>query len=126
MPSENKELTNKRILIVDDEEFILFLLQEELEEEGFVIDTALNGEICLEKIENFIYDLVILDINMPIMDGIDVLEKIKRKNDIPVIMHSAYIEDKGDYRLWAADAYCNKSVNLEELFSYIDKFTQQP
>jgi DNA-binding response OmpR family regulator len=118
----------KRILVVDDEEGIHFLLREELELEGFFVDTALNGEIALRKFKTIIYDLVILDINMPYVGGIEVLRQIKMVMDIkaPVILHSAYPEDKEDFSVGLADAYVNKSANLEELFNSIYKLIGKP
>ncbi|MBK8636185.1 MAG: response regulator transcription factor [Saprospiraceae bacterium] len=66
-----------RILIVDDEEDILELLKYNLQREGYAIDTALDGVSALQKIQEFKPHLVILDIMMPGMDGIEVCEKIR-------------------------------------------------
>jgi DNA-binding response OmpR family regulator len=66
-----------RILIVDDEEDILELLKYNLQREGYLIDTALDGVSALQKIQEFKPHLVILDIMMPGMDGIEVCEKIR-------------------------------------------------
>lgn len=128
MSCKDNELSDKRILIVDDEEVILFLLQEELEEEGFIsIDTALTGEECLKKLEKMHYDIVILDINMPYMNGVEVLRQIKMvmKMKVPVALHSAYPKYKADfekdYNMLPPDGYIVKSANTEELFNFIFK-----
>ncbi len=80
-----------RILLVDDEEHIRLLFKEELEEEGYVIDLASNGFEALEKLKEQRFDLVVLDIKMPGMDGIQTLNEIKKiDKDQHVILCSAY------------------------------------
>ena len=106
----------KKILLVDDEESIHLLYREELEEEGYEVHSALSGEEALEKINIISPDLVILDINMPGMNGIDVLRRLKEINQkLPVILSSAYQEFKQDLASWASDDYIVKSSNLDEL-----------
>ena len=112
----------KKILVVDDEESIRFLYQEELEEEGFAVEVAKNGEEALEKLPRFKPDLVTLDIKMPGMDGIEALKKIREiERKIPIIMCSAYGEYKQDLTTWASDAYIVKCADLTELKSTIRK-----
>ncbi|MEA1933677.1 MAG: response regulator [Thermodesulfobacteriota bacterium] len=106
----------KKILIIDDEDSIHLLYSEEFEEEGYEVYGALSGEDALDKLNDISPDLVILDINMPGMDGIEVLRKIKEINpDLPVILSSAYQEFKQDLASWASDDYIVKSANLDEL-----------
>jgi DNA-binding response OmpR family regulator len=106
----------KKILVVDDEEGIRLLYQEELDMEGFAVETAKNGEQALEKFKAAPPDLVILDINMPGMNGIEVLRQMKEQNAaLPVILSSAYPEYKQDLGAWASDEYIVKSANLDEL-----------
>ena len=106
----------KKILLVDDEQGIHLLYREELEEEGFEVHSALTGEEALEKMPIIAPDLVILDINMPGMNGIEVLRQIKEGNPkLPVILSSAYHEYKQDLGAWASDDYIVKSADLEEL-----------
>lgn len=112
----------KKILLVDDEESIHLLYREELEEEGYVVHSALSGEEALEKLSIILPDLVILDINMPGMNGIDVLRRMKELNqNLPVILSSAYQEFKQDLASWASDDYIVKSSNLDELKSAVRK-----
>ena len=68
----------KKILVVDDEESIRFLYKEELEEEGYVVECAGNGEEALEKLFVFKPDLISLDIKMPGMDGLEALKRMCR------------------------------------------------
>ena len=106
----------KRILIVDDEENIRFLYKEELEDEGFSVDLAKNGEEALEKVDQFQPDLITLDIKMPGLNGLEVLKRIReKKRNLPIILCSAYGEYKQDLTTWASDAYVVKCADLTEL-----------
>jgi two-component system, response regulator, stage 0 sporulation protein F len=112
----------KKILLVDDEESIHLLYREELEEDGYEVYSALSGEEALEKLSIISPDLVILDINMPGINGIDVLRRMKEIHPhLPVILCSAYQEFKQDLASWASDAYIVKSANLEELKAAVHK-----
>jgi two-component system, response regulator, stage 0 sporulation protein F len=105
-----------RILLVDDEENIRFLFREELEEEGYQIDLASNGFEAIEKVKSSKFDLVVMDIKMPGMDGIQALNEIKNiDKDLPVILCSAYGEFKQDFSSWISDAYVVKSADTTEL-----------
>jgi len=105
-----------RLLVVDDEENIRFLFKEELEEEGYSVDVASNGLEALAKIKQSVFDLVILDIKMPGMNGIEALNEIKNMNkNLPVILCSAYGEFKQDFSSWASDGYVVKSADTKEL-----------
>ncbi|MFW8600569.1 response regulator [Desulfobacterota bacterium M19] len=106
----------KNILLVDDEESIHLLYSDELEEEGYKVYSAYSGEEALEKLRELNADLVILDINMPGMNGLETLRQIKELNPaLPVILCSAYEEFKQDISSWASDEYLVKSANLDNL-----------
>ncbi|HNT43080.1 MAG TPA: response regulator [Syntrophorhabdaceae bacterium] len=105
-----------RVLVVDDEENIRLLFKEELEEEDYDVETASNGMEALEKIKGAPFDVVVLDIKMPVMDGIQTLNAIKNINkDQPVILCSAYGEFKQDLSSWVSDGYVVKSADTREL-----------
>jgi CheY-like chemotaxis protein len=104
------------LLIVDDETHQRMLYQEELSEEGYQIILASNGKEALEKVLEVTPDLVVLDIRMPVMDGLEALGKIiGKERNIPVIIHSAYSSYKEDFMSWAADDFVVKSADLTEL-----------
>ena len=97
-------MKNLRVLVVDDEENIRLLFKEELEDEGYTVEIASNGFEALEKLKNANFDIVVMDIKMPGMDGIQTLNAIKNINkDQPVILCSAYGEFKQDFSSWVSD-----------------------
>ena len=112
----------KRILVADDEEGIRILYKEELEDDGYEVRLAANGKEALELLAAFVPDLVILDIKMPDINGLDILQEIRKKyRNLPVILSSAYPEYKQDLSTWASDAYVVKSSNLENLKAAVKK-----
>ena len=106
----------KTILVVDDDEAIRTLLQEELEDEGYKVLIATNARDALKMVAAEPLDLVILDIRMPGMDGLEALPRILGiKEGLPVIMNTAYTQYQDSFMSWAADAYVVKSSDLTEL-----------
>lgn len=81
------------LLIVDDEERIRRLLKMYLEREGYQIDEAEDGETALEKARGFDYDLILLDLMLPGMDGLEVCEQLRETKATPVIMLTAKGEE---------------------------------
>lgn len=105
-----------KILVVDDEEGIRALYREELRDEGFIVQSAANGEEALAALDSFGPDLIILDIKLPDMSGLTLMQHIRaRFRDLPIILSSAYPEYRQDIESWASDAYVVKSSNLETL-----------
>ena len=112
----------KKILLVDDEEGIQMLYREELEDEGYEVISAYTGEEGLQKFKDESPDLVILDIQMPGMNGIETLRQMKMHNpDLPVILSTAYNEYKQDLSTWASDEYVVKSSDITELKEAVRK-----
>ncbi len=107
-----------RILVVDDEKNIRILFRDELEEAGYIVELAESGAEALQKIAASPPDLVILDIRMADMTGIEVLHAIREKHpDLPVIMCTAVRGLKDDFTIWDAEvfAYLTKPVDLDDL-----------
>ncbi len=111
----------KRIFIVEDERRIARFLQIELEHEGFETATESNGKRAFERIIQENYDLVLLDIMLPEMDGITICQKVRELSDIPIIMLTAKddIEDKVNGLDVGADDYMTKPFAVPELLARI-------
>lgn len=106
----------KNLLVIDDDRNIRELLSLEFGDMGYSVFTAENGFDGIQMLKDKSIDLVILDIKMPGMDGIEALEKIMSiRKELPVVIHSAYSHYKENYLTWSAVAYVVKSGNLNEL-----------
>ena len=106
----------KKILLVEDDESQRILYQDELAEAGYEVILAANGREALKKLETAKPDLIILDIVMPVMDGMETLGRIIREHrDVPIILNTAYSSYRDDFMSWGADAYVVKSADLSEL-----------
>jgi len=108
----------KHILLVDDEDNILVLFEDELTEAGYRVTTAGSGPEALRLLEQDVPDLVILDIRMPGMHGVEVLEKIREKHeDLPIIMCTALQGMRDDFTVVESkvSGYLTKPVDLDEL-----------
>lgn len=109
-----------RILVVDDEENIRLLYKEEMTEEGYEVETASDGEDALAKIRARRPDLVVLDIRMPGMDGLECLSKIREIDMmLPVVIATAYGSFRQDFASWPSDSYVTKSSDLAHLKSEV-------
>jgi DNA-binding response OmpR family regulator len=114
-----------KILIVDDDPNILRLYKEELEEEGYTIVTASNGQEAIERFDQEDPDLVTLDILLPDIDGIKLLRQMKEKKPrLPIIMSTAY-DYRDDFAVWASEAYIVKSSDMTELKATIKKLIER-
>ena len=107
-----------RILIVDDEEEVLVLLSKELRDRDYEVDTALSGEEALEKIKENRPHLMLLDIRMPGMDGVETLKKAREIDPrLAVVMVTAVAEEdiaKDAIKMGAHD-YITKPIDLNYL-----------
>lgn len=110
-----------RILIIEDEKQIVRFLELELKYEGYLIDIAYDGREGLNKALMNNYDLVILDIMLPLLNGIEVLRRIRQVSDLPIIMLTAKddITDKVMGLDVGADDYITKPFAIEELLARI-------
>ncbi|CUT02332.1 sigma-54-dependent transcriptional regulator [Candidatus Chrysopegis kryptomonas] len=113
-----------RVLVVDDEEALRYLLSTELAAEGYEVETAGDGDEAIETIKQKDYDVVLLDIKMPRVDGFEVLKFIKQnKPEIKVIMLTAYADVKNAIealKLGASD-FVSKPYDLEDILTSINR-----
>lgn len=104
------------ILVVEDDKNQRLLYEQELKLDGYEVVTASDGKEALEKAQEQLPDIIIMDINIPKMDGIETMGRILSKNkEIPIIINTAYSNYKDNFMSWAADAYIVKSSDLSEL-----------
>lgn len=118
---ENKQ---KRILLVDDEANVRRVFSDVLKKEGYIVKGVKDGPEAIKAVEQEKFDLALVDLRMPRMNGIEVLENIKKiKPNIPVIIYTGYgsvTTAVESMRRKAAD-YLNKPFSPEELKSSIRK-----
>jgi two-component system response regulator MprA len=109
----------ERILIVEDDEGIVRVLRRALSYEGYMVDTALDGETCLNLARDHNPDLVILDLMLPGIDGIDVCQRLRAVSSMPIIMLTAKdaVQDRVQGLDAGADDYMTKPFDLEELLA---------
>ncbi|MCW1930563.1 MAG: response regulator [Candidatus Kerfeldbacteria bacterium] len=122
MPSKHK----KRLLIVEDEKPIAKALQLKLSHSGFDVELAMNGEEALQCIEKNTFDLILLDLIMPKMNGFDFLEELKkRKNSVPVIVSSNLSQEEDMKRvktLGAVDYYVKSNVTIAQVVEKVNRY----
>ena len=107
----------KRILLVDDEPLMLKGLKYTLEQEGYETDLAMDGEEAMTKFQQQSFDLVLLDVMLPKLDGLSVCQRIREQSNVPIIMLTAKGEDM-DKILgleYGADDYMTKPFNILEV-----------
>lgn len=100
-------MEQKRILVVDDASLVRMYNRQVLEAEGFLVEEALNGVEALEKLFKHAFDLMLVDVNMPKMDGYTFLRKVRQESEImhiPAIMISTEAEQKDIELAYAAGA----------------------
>jgi DNA-binding response OmpR family regulator len=106
-----------KLLIVDDEEILLKGLKFNLLQDGYDIDTAIEGLDAYEKITKNKYDLILLDIMLPKMNGLEVCKKVRETSMVPIIMLTAKGDDSSKILglEYGADDYITKPFNMLEL-----------
>lgn len=108
---------SKRVLVVDDEKLIVKGIRFSLEQEGMEVDCAYDGEEALEKAKEKEYDMILLDIMLPKLTGLEVCQQIREFSSVPIIMLTAKGEDM-DKILgleYGADDYITKPFNILEV-----------
>ncbi|MBI5059093.1 response regulator [candidate division KSB1 bacterium] len=111
-----------KLLVADDEKNLRELYRMELEEEGYEVETAANGMEVLSRIEEREFDIIILDIQMPGLSGIDLLQKIMAHDKRQaVILNTAFPSYRDNFMTWPAEAYVVKSSDTAELKQAVKK-----
>jgi len=110
-----------KILVVDDEQSILNVVKAYLEQEGYTVYTAADGLSGLKAAQAYQPDLIVLDIMLPVMDGIEILQQIRRESDVYVLMLTAKAEemDKVIGLTVGADDYMTKPFSPRELVARV-------
>lgn len=106
-----------KVLVVDDEKLIVKGIRFSLEQDGFLVDTAYDGEEALEAAKTNEYDVILLDVMLPKMSGFEVCQQIRDFSDVPIIMVTAKGDDM-DKILgleYGADDYITKPFNILEV-----------
>jgi CheY-like chemotaxis protein len=120
--------SNYRILIVDDLMDNLLLLQTILEAEGYEVEIADNGRLAVAMVEANPPDLILLDVMMPEMNGYEVTQQIRQKQElpyIPILLVTAYAEPKAvDGLTLGANDFIRKPIDLDELVARVKAFLQ--
>lgn len=127
--TENKRTAKIRILIVDDSWLVRLYYRDTLEKAGFEVEQAINGIEAMEKVLTQTYDLAIVDINMPRMDGISFVRSLRRStpdvSSLPALMITteAGQQDIVDARTAGANFYLVKPVSEAELLRHVAVLT---
>jgi two-component system, OmpR family, KDP operon response regulator KdpE len=114
-------MDKKRILIVDDDPAILRLLSTNLKARGYEIFTATDGAESLEAVQKDFIDLIILDLMMPKVDGVEVCRRVREWSDVPIIILSARGDENDKVKCLelGADDYLTKPFGIAELMARI-------
>ena len=107
----------RRILIADDDESERRMLAEYLEQEGYRVEQAADGRQALAAMANFLPDLIILDVKMPELDGLEVVRRVHATSNVPIIITSRLVDDMDRIAGLSAgsDDYVTKPVRPREL-----------
>ena len=123
----------KKILIIEDDQFLREFYQELLQEEGYLVDAAADGEVGLQKIQAGGFDLVLLDIMLPKMDGINILKNLKltppKNTNGPIVCLTNLGQDtviKQCFELGAEGYLIKSALNPDEVLTEIKSYLSKP
>ena len=106
-----------RVLVADDEPAIRKVVRDALEREGHEVVTAIDGREALERFEEGAFDLVVTDLAMPHVDGLELVQEVRRRSPVPVLVLTVRSEEREKVRLLdeGADDYVTKPFGVAEL-----------
>lgn len=116
----------KRLLVVEDSETILLLIRMRLEMAGYEVTAATNGRQALDRLEEARPDLILLDLRMPVMSGVEVLNELRARGDpTPVLVCTAHRDpaEMVDATEAGADDHITKPIDFDVLFEKIERLT---
>ncbi len=114
-------MSQARILLVDDDRQILAFVSRQLRNSDYTVDLALNGQEALEKAADALPDLVVLDLTMPVLDGVETILRLREWTGIPIIVLSGRSEEQLKVRALdaGADDYLTKPFSVQELLARV-------
>jgi len=128
MNRDNAMANDKKIVIVEDDKDINDLIAYNLSKEGFIVEQVFDGIKAMERIKNEVFNIVILDIMLPGIDGFDICKEIKNdprysRSFIVVVSAKCNEQDKLYAHLLGADCYLTKPFNLTSLLSAVNEIS---
>ena len=115
---------SKKVLVIDDDRTLVKLVQSRLEKEGFFVITAFDGDVGLQKVRTSPPDLIILDVEMPEVNGYTFLLELQKMNQLsklPIIILTSHEELEPIFKFNRVKGYIVKPVNFESLFKLINE-----
>ncbi len=113
----------KHILIADDEPTVVALAKQKLEEHGYFVETARNGKEAMRIVNSLAIDLIVLDVVMPVMDGVDVykeLKKVPRTADIPIVIMTDNRIFRESFQTLGVEHFLPKPLDAEKLIHKVE------
>jgi two-component system cell cycle response regulator DivK len=121
---------SKKVLIAEDSSVIQNLAKKILQFQNYEITAVKNGQQVIDKMENETFDVIVMDINMPVMDGMQCAEKIRQRNDekanTPIIAISGNAKNytREDFDRVGINEYLQKPLNFDELVEKVNHYTR--
>ena len=128
IPVKKMEKNKLRLLVVEDEKKLCDMIAKSLHQAGYEVDTCNDGEEALDMIYAEMYDLIVLDLNLPGMDGMDILRELRKENEetkVLILSARSQIADKVDGLDAGANDYMEKPFHLQELEARVRSLTRR-
>lgn len=126
------DTTPKKIIIAEDSSVIQNLAKKILEMKNYKITVAKNGQKVLDLLEKDSYDIILMDLNMPVMSGIECAKRIRKMSDtkkanIPIIAISGNVNNytEGDFKAVGINEFVPKPINFDKLVDIVDSYVSQ-